>query len=119
MNAIKLVHGQRVRTMTSTWVNDITVGTIEGYGPDHHEALERAIRLGYPLAWTINPGGGIVPNGVFGKHEVIEAEKKAHETFQILNDDDVVEIEGRFYTVKIMDMQYSEPIHFVPYVVHV
>jgi hypothetical protein len=118
MNAIQLVDGQRVRTADSTWVTRIFVSSVEGFyrtNPDCgtiEEGIARAIANGHDLASTYNPGSTITADYP-GKHEEIEAEKVAHETYQILANGDVVEIENRMYTVKMMGLKFSDPIHFI------
>jgi hypothetical protein len=108
-----LTHRQFVRMENWSMQEAFEVGTLEGYAAENKEdiakALERAIRNGHDLAWTINCG--TVITNTRGYYEREEA-KKANAV--VLCEGEAVQIEGRQYKVKVMGKQYADPIHFIP-----
>jgi hypothetical protein len=113
-----LKHGEQVKTAGCKWVDRITVGAIEGYakegGQDDAEAtIQRAITNEHPLAWT-NKAGYCITANYTGKEEARQKEMDAFEKATMLEAHEEVEIEGRKYHVRIMGLQYSDPIHFIP-----
>lgn len=114
---MELVHRQQVRVAGAVWSQAITVGTVEGYAKQYNEDPVEAAKCeterGFPLAWT-NLESGCLCSGYPGKAAAIAAKKLAFEAATVLENGMAVEIEGRKYTVKIMGLHYSDPIHFIP-----
>ena len=65
------------------------------------------------MAYTISPGISITADFP-GKTEKTAREKIDFESAVFLENGEIVEIDGRQYTVKYMGLQYSDPIKFVP-----
>ena len=113
-----LKHGEQVKIAGCKWMDRIKVGAIEGYakegGQDDAEAtIQRTIANEHPLAWTNNAGYCITAQYA-GKEAKTQQEKEAFEKATMLEAHEEVEIEGRKYHVRIMGLQYSDPIHFIP-----
>lgn len=112
-----LVHGQQVRVAGASWAQTITVGTVEGYAAQYNEdpvaAVKRESDRGHNLAWTLLDAACLTSDYP-GKAAAMAAKQAAFEAAPVLVDGQRVTIEGRRYTVKIMGLHYSDPIHFVP-----
>lgn len=109
-----LNHHDIVRINTWRYTNDICyVGSIEGYCKDENlditERLEKASRLGHEIAWA-NKRDHCLSSSVGFYDRLKEEEDRAIP----LENGEIVEIEGRKYTVKNMGVRYSDAIHFVP-----
>lgn len=124
----RLEHGQKA--FIAAWGRDdsFTIGTVEGYAAENFHlkssatktgtaieaisaAVDRAIKNGHDLAYTINIGKCITDSQ--GYYERLRAEQAA--AIEICAGE-IVLIEGREYTVKLMGARYSDPVHFVPLV---
>jgi len=113
-----LVDNQQIRTTRDRYEPVITVGTIEGcckkYGDNIQESVQMARLAGHDIAWTYRHAS-CIESDYAGK---AAATAKRHEDYQnaiLIEDGDLVEIEGRRYNAvyAYMDM-VSDPVHFKP-----
>ena len=89
-----------------------SIGTLEGYaaesGSDINKALERAKANGHDIVWSINPGKAITnSDGYYDRLRALQASATE------IAGGELVSIEGRTYTVKLMGARYSDPVHFL------
>lgn len=114
---IKLTHAQQVVVPSFKYTNKIQLVTPRGYAleeghcPEEWEA--RAIKFGHELlACFQHPS--IITADYKGKTEKLNAERKEWEEAQRIEAGDLVECEGRKYSVKILGEQFSDPVAFIP-----
>ena len=122
-----LKHGDYVKYPGIKYRPEITVGTIEGYArqynEDPQEALDRNAAYikvnpweagSRPLAWT-NKAAGVLVADYAGKEKWLADKAARFEAAVTLENGEVVEIEGRQYTVNVLCRanSVSDPIHFI------
>lgn len=116
-----LTHGMQVKMAQFRFSPEVTVGTVEGYAKEYNEdpnaAVERCLRNQkkdpmHQLAWT-NKSAGVLTDNYPGKAEEMERKHQNYINAVELVEGEVVEIEGRKYTVKYLG-DYSDPVRFVP-----
>ena len=123
-----LKDGEQVKWAGIKHQFEVTVGTIEGYArkynEDPQEALDRneAFIKAEPwtagersLAWTHKAAGELVADFP-GKAAWIQEKRERFANATVLENGELVEIEGRRYTVRVLARAdaVSDPIHFVP-----
>lgn len=134
MNPTVLTYNQPVRA--ARWMSVATVFSVEGCTrqwnredaarkipmgqQDVAAAVARAVRHGHDLASTIYTGGCLMANGP-AKDRMIANAELAMEHAEVLEPGQLVEIEGRRYTVAFPQRgdchsypRFSDPIHFIP-----
>jgi hypothetical protein len=117
MKTLTLTHGQTVRGFGfSEHTQQIRVYTVRGYanelGWNPDEAEKHATIQREDLAFTAQTPG-IMTSDYAGKSEKIEATRREIGASPILVNGQLVEIEGRVFTVRLMGDQYCDPIKFV------
>lgn len=110
-----LTDGMEIRTHLKT--GRVIVGTVEGYARRNHEnveeAMARAMTFKHDLAYTVSCGFCITSDYP-GKAEALAAERAATAAAPMIENGEVVEIEGRVYTAKYTRDYVSDPVHFIP-----
>jgi hypothetical protein len=122
MKPITLKHGDEIRVESDRpsfrYMNKLEVGTIRGYAiecnacPD--ESVATAIKFGHSLNPWVGQDCSVLTADYKGKTEELAAVAAAKAASPLINENDVVEIEGHLYTAKFIGGNYSDPIHFVP-----
>jgi hypothetical protein len=112
----KLTHNQQIRTTRDRYEPTITVGTVEGsclkYNDDIAETVKTTIERGHDLAWTYRHAACIESN-YDGKAEAAAKRHADYAAAVLLEDGELVEIEGRIYKAVYSYMdQVSDPVHF-------
>jgi hypothetical protein len=111
-----LVHNQQIRTTRDRYEPEIKVGTVEGYSRKYQQDVEQAVKdaleRGHALAWTSKAAAFLVADYP-GKAEASAKAHAAYEAAVLIEDGELVEIEGRKYKVvyAYTDM-VSDPVHF-------
>lgn len=114
---IKLTHGQQIVIPSFKYTNKIQLVTPSGYAleeghcPKEWEA--RAAKFGHEFLACFQHCS-ILTADYKGKDEQLQAERKEWEDAQRVEQGDLVECEGRKYTVKILGQQFSDPVKFIP-----
>lgn len=120
-----LYHGQQIRTnMDGQFRPVITVGTMEGYAAQYNETAEKAMAQqircleanphnGLCFAWA-NKSASCLTSDYKGKALALELAAAAYGQAVLVEDGEVVLIEGRIFTVKYMGINYSDPVKFIP-----
>jgi hypothetical protein len=108
---IELNHDDLIRI--SSWTSSFaTVGTLEGYCPDH-AAKQRD--QGCPEVWSGYTGSCISSSPSFYEKHRAEVASAI-----VIEDGDLVTVEGSFYRVFVIEgsggefPRNSDPVHFVP-----
>ena len=113
---INLTHGQQIVVPTFKYRSKIELVTPRGYALQHGDCPEeseaKAIKFGHDLLgcfthWTV------ISNDYEGKAEELEAERKEWEEAQRVEEGDIVECEGRRYTVKINGERFCDSVAFI------
>lgn len=120
-----IVHNQIIRVAGFPRLNKVEVSTLEGYVADHNEKygprdnpdtveahleLDRKFKRETQWAWA-SQANGILTENYSGKMEKLAAERAAIAAAPEIEHDEIVEIEGLWFTAKIMG-DYSDPVHF-------
>jgi hypothetical protein len=126
MSTKTLKHGEQVKVVGMRFRPEITVGTIEGGAREDNEDPAEALELNaanakanpwtqYPLAWT-NKMPGILVADYAGKAAWLAEKRAKFDAATTLAHGELVSIEGRMYTVHVLDRadSVSDPIHFTP-----
>lgn len=118
---ITLNHNDQVRTSSDRYETIFKVGSVEGYSSygTTEEALERAIGFGHKLAW-VNASGACLTADYEGKEDDRRRASDAYRDATLINSGDHVIVEGREYTVRVLDRHesYSDGIKLVPLANH-
>ena len=117
-NIITLSHKQIVRGAGfPDYTNEIKVGTVRGCALEWEncpeEAETRAKQNGFSMAFTIQDPT-VITADYPGKAEELAAERTRINAAPELQDEQLVEIEGNRYKVRLVAHDYSDPIHFIP-----
>ena len=75
------------------------------------EGHARAVAQGHDTAWTVNTGSCIVSDRTWAAAKLAE-EAEQLRTATIVDDGEMVEIEGETFTVRVMGQRFADPIHF-------
>lgn len=114
---INLTHGQQIVVPSFKFQNKIELVTPRGYALKHgdcpEEAEARAMKNGWDLLACFKHAS-IITADYEGKAEALEAERKEWEEAQRIEQGDIVECEGRRYTVNVLRESVSDPVHFIP-----
>ncbi len=126
MTTKTLKHNEQVKVVGMKHRPEITVGTIEGYAKAYHkdpaDALARNAACAkdnpwgeYPLAWTTRAPGEIVADYA-GKAAWLAKKQAKFDAATTLTHGELVEIEGRMYTVQVQARAniVCDPVHFIP-----
>jgi hypothetical protein len=109
-----LAHGDLVRLEAWNHVTFAKVGTVEGYasenGDDPAPALARAQANRHDIAWIGYIGGALVNDG--GRY-FAEQKRKAASAIT-LTPGETVEMEGRFYRVRVLARCEAHPVYSDP-----
>jgi hypothetical protein len=122
MKPITLKHGDEIRVESDRpsfrYMNKLEVGTIRGYAVENNDSPEasiaNAIKFGHSLNPWCNQRCGVLSSDYEGKTEELDRAVAAKAASPLIKENDVVEIEGVFYTAKFIGGNFSDPIHFVP-----
>lgn len=119
----KLEYNEQVKIEGWMYSSVVRVFSVEGYDREYkktaeqiQESLDRCAKNNWPLAIT-TAEGEILTADYAGKSDDMAKKAKAYENATILTDGETVEIEGRKYTVKVINKEWvknSDPIHFIP-----
>jgi hypothetical protein len=117
MQPIQLTNGQTVRGFGfSRYANKITIGTARGYASRYNEDPEAAhndcLKRGHETAWAIQKSSALTADYA-GKAEDLEKELQEIRDSVILDNNQLVTIEGETFKVRLAGERYSDPIHFV------
>jgi len=121
--AITLNYNDQVKTSSDRYETVFTVGSVEGYSQSGsetpEEALKRSIGFGHPLAW-VNASGACLTADYEGKADDRRRASEAYRDATLINSGDHVTVEGRQYTVQVLDRHesYSDGIKLVPLANH-
>lgn len=111
-NILTLNHGQEIYAVQWGKGYTCTVGTVEGYTVANNgnveAAVQRALKNGHELAYTMNVGTCITDSKGYYERE----EAKRATAVPVFAGEHVM-IEGREYEVKLVGQRYSDPIHFI------
>ena len=114
---IHLSHGQQIVVPSFKYNNKIQLVTPSGYAleeghcPEEWEA--RAAKFGHEFLACFQHSS-IITADYEGKAEKLDAERKEWENAQRIQQGDLVECEGRKYSVKILGEHFSDPVKFIP-----
>jgi hypothetical protein len=116
MKPTQLTHGQVVRGFGfSPNTNLIQVRTVRGFAADNGEAPETAYancrKLGHATAWT-SQQPSVLTDYYAGKMKELAEERQAIRESVILDDGQLVIIEGETFKVRLAGDQFCDPIHF-------
>lgn len=114
---IQLTHGQQIVVPSFKYQNKIELVTPRGYALSNGDCPEDAEELATKNNWEFLAcfkHCSIITADYDGKTEKLEAERKEWEKAQRIEVGDLVECEGRKYSVKILGEQYSDPVKFIP-----
>lgn len=116
-----LTNGMLLKVAGVVWCDKISFH-IDRYAdwPEDHKAIRslekyneiEGVTNGVSI-FAIKSGYSITDNYP-GKAEQTAKDKLAFEAATMLENGEVIEADGSLYTVKIMGLQYSDPIHFIP-----
>jgi hypothetical protein len=117
MKPTQLTHGQVVRGFCfSPHTNLIQVRTIRGLafdeGKDPEAAHADCRKLGHATAWT-SQKPSVLTDHYAGKMQELAMERQAIRDSVILDNNQLVTIEGETFKVRLAGERYSDPIHFV------
>ena len=121
--SITLNYNDQVKTSSDRYETVFTVGSVEGYSQSGSEtpeqALERSIGFCLPLAW-VNASGACLTADYEGKADDRRRASEAYRDATLINSGDHVTVEGRQYTVQVLDRHesYSDGIKLVPLANH-
>jgi len=120
--SITLNHGDQVKTSSDRHETVFKVGSVEGYKSKwetSEEALERSIGFRHPLAW-VNASGACLTADYEGKADDRRRASEAYRDATLINSGDHVIVEGREYTVEVLDRHesYSDGIKLIPLANH-
>ena len=121
--SITLNHKDQVKTSSDHYETVFTDGSVEGYSQSGSEtpeqALERSIGFRHPLAW-VNASGACITADYEGKEDDRRRASEAYRDATLINSGDHVIVEGREYTVHVLDRHesYSDGIKLVPLANH-
>ncbi len=114
---IHLSHGQQIVVPSFKYQNKIQLVTPRGYALHHgdcpEEAEARATKNGWDFLACFKHCS-IITADYEGKAEALEAERKEWEEAQRIEQGDIVECEGRRYTVNVLRENVSDPVKFIP-----
>ena len=113
-----LVYRQQIKTTRDRYEPVITIGTLRGYAAENGEDPDVAIKIlkgfGHSVApWTMLHAAAITADYP-GKAEAHEQKRKAYAEAVLIEDGEMVEIEGILYRAKYMRPNCSDPVHFLP-----
>jgi len=119
---ITLNHNDQVKTSSDRYETVFKVGSVEGYKSKWEtpeQALERSIGFRHPLAW-VNASGACLTADYEGKADDRRRASEAYRDATLINSGDHVIVEGREYTVQVLDRHesYSDGIKLVPLANH-
>ena len=120
--SITLNHNDQVKTSSDRHETVFKVGSVEGYKSKWEtpeEALERSIGFRHDLAW-VNASGACLTADYEGKEDDRRKESEAYRDATLINSGDHVIVEGREYTVDVLDRHesYSDGIKLIPLANH-
>ena len=122
MKTVKLTDKQRVRIPGDSWIYDLTFH-IEKYDPDYYgridptysvERFNEINRTKFGIvAFVTNPGTCLVADYP-GKEEAMRREKEEYEASPIIEEGDVVEVDGIEHTfiAHVNGTKYSDCVSF-------
>jgi len=112
----KLIDGQQIRTSMDKYQPEIYVSSIEGfsrkYDEDTQAAYATAVERGHQTAWTHKMPACLTADYP-GKAAKLAADKAAYEAAVLVENGEIVEIEGRTYKTVYTGIQFSDPVKFV------
>ena len=110
-----LTHGQQIKTTIDNHRPVITVGTIAGFAAamkdDVGQATVQAIANGWSLAWT-NKAPAVLESPYAGIELRRAKEADAYAAAVIVEDGEIVEIDGRQYKARYVRREVSDPVKF-------
>jgi len=121
--SITLNDNDQVKTSSDRYETIFTVGSVEGYSQSGsetpEEALKRSIGFGHPLAW-VTASGACLTADYEGKADDHRRAAEAYRDATLINSGDHVIVEGREYTVQVLDRHesYSDGIKLIPLANH-
>ena len=120
--SITLNYNDQVKTSSDRYETVFTVGSVEGYHGKWEtleEALDRVIGFRHPLAW-VNASGACLTADYEGKDDDRRRASEAYRDATLINSGDHVTVEGRQYTVRVLDRHesYSDGIRLIPLANH-
>ena len=114
---IHLSHGQQIVVPSFKYQNKIELVTPRGYALQHGDCPEeseaRAIKFGHDFLACFQHCS-IITEDYEGKAEELDAARREWEEAQRIEQGDIVECEGRRYTVNVLRESVSDPVHFIP-----
>jgi len=118
MKTVKLYEGQRVRIAGDSWIHKLTfhIGNwCKGYyiENDNVERFNTVNNTSFGIcAFVTNPGCSITANYP-GKDAEIARDKAEYESAVLIENGDIVEVEGIEYTfiATVIGVRYSDPVH--------
>ena len=114
---IHLSHGQQIVVPSFKYENKIELVTPRGYALEHgdcpEEAEARATKNGWEFLACFQHCS-VITSDYEGKAEELDAKHKEWEEAQRIEAGDLVECEGRKYTVKVLSENVSDPVKFIP-----
>jgi hypothetical protein len=115
---LTLTHNQQIRVAGFRFNKEITVFSISGYaiasGEAPEDAIARSVKFGHNLNPTTIQAASILTADYNGKAEALAKEAQAFAASPIVEKGQIVEIDGKLFTVRIAGEGYSDPVHFVP-----
>lgn len=119
MQPIKLHHNQVVRGFCFDYANKITIRTVRGLAKEagaSDEAAEESYancrEFKHATAWTYQQPS-ILTDHYAGKAEELEKERQEIRDSVILDNNQLVSIEGETFKVRLAGERFSDPIHFI------
>lgn len=113
---IKLFDGQRIRVNGCEWFREIFFGTIYSESQTDekiYEDVKKSRVKGFDTAYTYSSGVSLTEY-YEGKKEKEDMKKRAGETCQMLETGDIITVYGgQVYRVKVLGLQYSDPVKFI------
>ena len=111
-----LKDGQQIRTSMDKYRPEIFVHSVEGcsrkYNEDANAAYAKAKELGHQTAWTLKMPACLTADYP-GKAAKLAADKAAYEAAVLIENGEIVEIEGRTYKTVYTGIQFSDPVKFI------
>lgn len=121
-----LVSGEQIRSTMDKYRPELYVYSIEGsvakspwatpeeISTAYARELERAKAQGArPMTAWVSKIPACLTADYPGKAEKLAADKAAYEAARLLENGEIIRVENRYYRVKYVGIQYSDPIHLI------
>jgi hypothetical protein len=113
-----LSHSDLIRVSGFRKSSEISVGTLRGYACERSQSaaavIKRAFGFGHRIAPWTHQKVSCLDADYAGKQDALDAKAALLASAPMVEAEQVVEIEGHLFKVKVSGECYSDPVEFIP-----